>query len=152
MNHYKKPTQEKLPVEIMILQGTNDLSSNKEPMDIANIIQQLAKSVKTNTNKVADKFNIKKKINTHLQDYILQKNFPLITQNNINSHHHINVKGLHLNSYGDKQLNRNFINFIGNGYQNFGISLNNSQPQLTDATTHRDELNNSFSVDAILNN
>ena len=108
MNHYKKPTQEKLPVEIMILQGTNDLSSNKEPMDIANIIQQLAKSVKTNTNKVADKFNIKKKINTHLQDYILQKNFPLITQNNINSHHHINVKGLHLNSYGDKQLNRNW--------------------------------------------
>ena len=57
--------------------GTNDLSSDKEPKDIANDIMQLAKSVKTGANKVAvssilprkDKFNSKaKELNTHLQD------------------------------------------------------------------------------------
>ena len=67
MNHYKKPTQEKSPAEIIIHVGTNDLSSDNEPKDIANDIIQLAKSVKTDANKVAvssilprkDKFNSK---------------------------------------------------------------------------------------------
>ena len=53
------------------------LSSDKKPMDIANNIMQLAKSVKTDSNKVAvssllqrkDNFNSKvKEVNTHLQD------------------------------------------------------------------------------------
>ena len=35
--------------------GTNDLSSAKEPKDIANDIIQLAKPVKTDANKVATK-------------------------------------------------------------------------------------------------
>ena len=34
-----------------------------------------------------------------------------MTHSNINSHCHINGKDLHLNSYGEKQLTRNFINF-----------------------------------------
>ena len=73
------------------------------------------------------KFNSKaKEVNTHLQDICTSNNLPLIT--NINPHRHINVKGLHLNSYGDKQLTRNFISFIENDYHNFGISLNDSYP------------------------
>ena len=56
-----------------------------------------------------------------------------------------------MNSYGDKQLIRNFINFIENGYRNFGISLNDSYPHQTDATNDKDELNDSFSADATLN-
>ena len=124
MNHYKKPTQEKSPAEIIIHVGTNDLSSDKEPKDIANDIIQLAKSVKTGANKVAvsiilprkDRFNSKaKEVNTHLLDICFSNNLSLITHSNINPHRHINVKGLHLNSYGDKQLTRNFINFIENG-------------------------------------
>ena len=53
MNHYKKPAQEKSSEEIIINVGTNDLSSDKEPKNIANDIIWLAKSVKTYANKVA---------------------------------------------------------------------------------------------------
>ena len=107
MNHYKKSTQEKSPVEIIIHVGKNDLSSDKEPNDIANDIMQLAKSVKTDANKVAIssilprkvKFNSKVKgVNTHLQDMCSSNNLPLITHSIIYTHRHINVKGLHLNS------------------------------------------------------
>ena len=38
MNHYIKPTYEKSPAQIMIQVGTSDLSSDKEPKDIANDI------------------------------------------------------------------------------------------------------------------
>ena len=47
--------------------------------------------------------------------YVLQIAYPLITHNKINPYPHINVKGLHFNSYDDMQLTRNFINFIENG-------------------------------------
>ena len=49
MNHYKKLTQEKSPAGIIIHVGANDLSSDKEPKDIANNIMQPAKQVKTDT-------------------------------------------------------------------------------------------------------
>ena len=63
-----------------------------------------------------DKFNSKAKdVNTHLQDIYSLNNLPLITHSNNNPQRHINVKGLHLNSYGHKQLIRNFIHFIENG-------------------------------------
>ena len=35
-NHYKKPTQEKPPAENIIYVGTNNSSSDKKPMSIAN--------------------------------------------------------------------------------------------------------------------
>ena len=104
--------------------GTNDLSSDKKPKNVASNIMQLAKSIKTDTNKVAvssilprkDKFNSKsKEVNAHLQGICSTNNLTLITRSNINAHSNIKVKGLHLNSYGDKQLTRNFINFIENG-------------------------------------
>ena len=53
MNHCKKPTQEKSPVEIIIHEGTNYLSSDKKPKNIANDIIKFAKSVKTDADKVA---------------------------------------------------------------------------------------------------
>ena len=69
---------------------------------------QLAKSVK-------DKFNCKtKEFNIHLQDICSKNNLPLIPHSNINPHHHIKLKSLHLNSYSDKQLTKYFINFIEN--------------------------------------
>ena len=121
MNHYKKPTQQKSPAEIIIHVGSNDLSSAKERKDIASDIIELAKSVKTDANKVAvssilpwkDKFNSKaKEVNMRI---CFSNKLPLITDSNINPHRHINVKGLHLIGYGDKQLTRNFINFIEDG-------------------------------------
>ena len=124
MNHYKKPTREKSPAEIIIYVGTNDLYSVKELKDIAKNCMQLAKSVKIDANKAVvssilprnDKFNSKaKEVNTHVQDICSSNNLPLITHSNINPHCHIRIKGLHLNSYDNKQLTRSFINFVENG-------------------------------------
>ena len=53
MNHCKNPTQEKSPVEIIIHECTNYLSSDKKPKNIANDIIKFAKSVKTDADKVA---------------------------------------------------------------------------------------------------
>ena len=103
--------------------GANDFSSDKEPQDIGNGIMRLAKSVNTDANKVAvsiilprkNKLNSKaKEVNIHLKYICSSNNLSLITHNNTNSYHHINVKGLHLNICDDKQLTRNFINFIEN--------------------------------------
>ena len=81
-NHYKKPTQEKSPAEIIIHVGANGLSTDKEPNDIANDIIQLAESVKTDANKVAvsnilsrkDKFNIarRRKLRHICKIYVFQ--------------------------------------------------------------------------------
>ena len=99
MKHYEKPSQEKLPAEIIIHVGTNDLAK-----DIANVIMQLAKPEKTDTNKVAvssilprkDKFNSKaQEVSRNVQDIYSTNNLPLIT------HININVKSLLLNSNGD---------------------------------------------------
>ena len=82
MNYYKKATQEKSSVEIIVQKGANDLSSDKEPKDIANDIMPLAKSVKTDANKEAassipprkNKINSKtEEVNVHLLEiYVLQ--------------------------------------------------------------------------------
>ena len=42
MNHYKKPTQEKSPVEIRIHVVTNGLYNDKEPKDVAKDTMELA--------------------------------------------------------------------------------------------------------------
>ena len=127
MNHYKKPIQERSPVEIIIhvvkCICKVYLSSEKQPKDIPNNIAQLAKSVKIDTNNVAvssilsrkGKFSNKaKEVNTHLQDICSTNNLPLIIHSNINPHRRTNVKRLHLGRYGDKQLTKNFVNFTGN--------------------------------------
>ena len=107
ISHYIKPTQEKSPAEIIIHVGTNNLSSDKEPKDTTNDIIQLAKSVKTDANKVAvssilprkGKFNGKaKEVNTHLQDICSANNLHLIIHRNVKPYRHLNIKGLHLNS------------------------------------------------------
>ena len=78
-------------MEIIIHVVANDSSSDKGPKAIANYIVQLAKSVKTDTNKVTvssilprkDKFNNKvKEVNTYLQDICFSHNLPLITHRN----------------------------------------------------------------------
>ena len=40
-NHYKNPTQEKPPAEIIIHVGTNDLSCDNEPKDINTILYNM---------------------------------------------------------------------------------------------------------------
>ena len=51
--HYMKPTQEKSPAQIIFYIVTNHLVTKKEFNEIGNEIIQLAKSAKTDKNKVA---------------------------------------------------------------------------------------------------
>ena len=80
--------------------------------------------IKTSKNNVAvsnivsrkDRFNSKaKEVNENLKDKCEEHNLQLIQHHNINTFRHTNAKGLHLYNYGDKQLSRNFTNFIENG-------------------------------------
>ena len=124
MKHYVKPTQEKEPAEIILHVGTNELSGNKDPDEIADEIVTLANSVKTNENRVVvssivprkDRLNKKaKEVNIKLREKCEANDLTIIAHNNINPFRHTNAKGLHLNNYGDKQLTKNFTNFIENG-------------------------------------
>ena len=83
-----------------------------------------ANSVKTNQNRVIvssivprkDRLNKKaKEVNIKLREKCEANGLTTIAHNNINPSRHTNAKGLHLNNYGDKQLTKNFTNFIENG-------------------------------------
>ena len=124
MKHYVKPTQEKKPAQIIIHVGTNDLPGNKNPDEIDNEIVGFANTIKTSENNVVvssivsrkDRFNNKaKEVNKNLKDKCDEHDLQLIKHSNINPFRHTNVKGLHLNNYGDKQLTRKFTSFIENG-------------------------------------
>ena len=124
MKHYVNPMQEKQPPQIIIHVGTNVLPGNKNADEITNEIVKFANSIKTSENNVVvssivsrkDRFNNKaKEVNENLKDKCEEHNLQLIQHDNINPFRHTNVKGLHLNNYGDKQLTRNFTNFTENG-------------------------------------
>ena len=117
-NRIKYLVSKKVVLQVDCIVVTNDLCSDKEPKDIPNDVMQLAQSVKADANKVAlshilpskDKFNSQaKKVNTHLQDISSSNNLALITLSNINHTVTYNVKDLHLNNNGDKQLTINSL-------------------------------------------
>ena len=98
-----KTTQEKLPAQIIFHIGTNDMVTNKEFNEIEHGIVPLAKSGKTDKNKVAlsslvpRKFelNVKaKEINTFFKEKCEKSNFDLISHCNINPHCRISGRGL----------------------------------------------------------
>ena len=110
-----KPTQEKSPAQINFHIERNNLVTNINSNETANKIVKLAKSAKTDKNKIGisslvprkEKLNAKaKEVNTFLKEKCEESNFDLIF--NINPHCHINARGLQLNNYGDRQLRNNF--------------------------------------------
>ena len=124
MKHYMKLTDEKSPAQIIFHIRTNDLVTNEVSNEIANEIVQLAKSAKTDKNKVTipslvpikDKLNARAKdVNTFLKEKCEESNIDLISHFNINPHCHTNARGLHLNNYGDRELTKNFLNYIEKG-------------------------------------
>ena len=117
-NKIKYLVSKKVVLQVDCIVVTNDLCSDKEPKDIPNDVMQLAQSVKADANKVAlshilpskDKFNSQaKEVNTHLQDISSSNNLALITLSNTNHTVTYNVKDLHLNNNGDKQLTINSL-------------------------------------------
>ena len=94
MYDYIKPTQRDFKPEIFVLHvGTNDFPLNKSPKEISEDIVTLAKSMKTENNKIivsstvccADSFKEKaSKVNAHLEEICPGKDIAFITHNNIN--------------------------------------------------------------------
>ena len=77
-----------------------------------------------------------------------ENNFDLITHFNINTHRRTSARGLHLNNYSDRQLTKNFLNFIEKG-----ISIricNGSYCTLIIEKTNFEDIRNRISNDTIL--
>ena len=116
MHSYVQPSKV-LNNDLVILHcGTNDLRTEKQPLEIANEIMDLASEMKTNINEVMvsgivqrrDKLN-GKQVNQLLQSSCISKKFHFIDNSNINPEYHLNNSGLHLNTRGTYTLGSNFV-------------------------------------------
>ena len=110
MYDYIKPTQRDVKAEIFVLNvGTNDLPLSKSPKNISEEITTLAKSMKTENNKiivssiVCCAYSFREKVdevNAHLEEVCAEKDMAIITLVNINPKRHLNKSRLHLNDAG----------------------------------------------------
>ena len=121
MEDYIKPTVKLAPKQIILHCGTNNLPSNEDPETIAKNIMNLAKSIKTDTTKVAvsgitprrDTFNHKaKQVNQTLKKICEEENIPFISHHVINNRFHLNSRVLHLSGKGATRLAQNFKKFL----------------------------------------
>ena len=123
MRDYVKPINREMnPNHLIIHVGTNNLNSEATSSQIAKSIIELAVTLKKSENQVTisgiiprnDNLNNKgQDVNLRLERMCLERNIPFITHSDtIRPDSHINNSKIHLNSYGDSQLARNFVNFI----------------------------------------
>ena len=108
------------PKQIILQCGTNNLPSSEDPETIAKSIINLAKNIKADTAKVAvlgiiprrDAFNLKtKQVNETLKKICEEEKVPFVLHHGINTHYHLNSRGLHLNNKGATRLAQNFKKF-----------------------------------------
>ena len=113
MRYYSVPTTEQNPNQIVLHFGTNNLPTDKTPVQISNNIIGLATGLKTSTNTVVisgiiprrDEHNKNgKELNELLKKLCNNNNIPFISHANINPYQCTNRKGLHLNNHVNKKL------------------------------------------------
>ena len=118
MKSYVIPTVEQKPDYMILHPGTNDLKTINTPEEIAMGILNLAMTFKTDTNSVfisrivprSDKMNEKaSKVNSILRHECNVRNICFIDNKHISPRFHCNRSGLHLNYYGRKKLQVNFL-------------------------------------------
>ena len=121
MNDHIKPTIRASPDFIILHTGTNDLSQEKTPAEIADDIINLATSVTSSKITTAisglvprgDRWRQKSlKVNSMLQSRCAERNIGFIDNSNINVKAHLNGSKLHLNNNGNKMLTKNFSKFL----------------------------------------
>ena len=121
MKSYVVPSKEFNNDLVILHCGTNDLRSNKSPLEIATEISILALDLKNENNNVMisglvprrDKFNDKGiEVNKYLLSLCAENDFNFIDNSNINIETHLNTSGLHLNFRGTYILGGNFVNAI----------------------------------------
>ena len=118
MKSYVIPTVEPKPDNIILHTGKNDLKTIDTPEEITMGILNLAMTCKTDTNSVfisgivprSDKLNEKaSKVNSILRHECNVRNICFIDNKHISPRFHCNRSGLHLNYYGTKKLQENFL-------------------------------------------
>ena len=118
MKSYVIPTVEQKPDNIILHTGTNDLKNIDTPEEITMGILNLAMTCKTDTNSVfisgivprSDKLNEKvSKVNSILRHECNVRNICFIDNKHISPRFHCNRSSLHLNYYGTRKLQENFL-------------------------------------------
>ena len=118
MKSYVIPTVEQKPDNIILHTGTNDLKNIDTPEEITMGILNLAMTCKTDTNSVfisgivprSDKLNEKaSKVNSILRHECNVRNICFIDNKHISPRFHCNRSALHLNYYGTRKLQENFL-------------------------------------------
>ena len=121
MHSYAQPSKEFNNDLVILHCGTNDLRTEKEPLEIAKEVIELALEMKSTNNEVMvsgivsrrDKLNDKsKEVNKLLQSLCVSKKLLFIDNSNINPVYHLNNSGLHLNMRGSFTLGSNLVNAI----------------------------------------
>ena len=111
------------PDHIILHVGTNDLTTNIPPEKVGESIIDLASSLKSNSCSVAisnitvrnDRYRKKVvQVNRHLKTLCIERNFELITPDNITTEKHLNGSKLHLNKRGTVILSNTFTEAISN--------------------------------------
>ena len=123
MQDYVRPTSRENPNHIILHVGTNDLTTNIPPEKVVESIIDLASSLKSNSCSVAisnitvrnDRYRKKVvQVNRHLKTLCIERNFELITHDNIITEKHLNGSKLHLNKRGTVILSNTFTEAISN--------------------------------------
>ena len=123
MQDYVRPTIRENPNHIILHVGTNDLTTNIPPEKVVESIIDLASSLKSNSCSVAisnitvrnDRYRKKVvQVNRHLKTLCIERNFELITHDNIITEKHLNGSKLHLNKRGTVILSNTFTEAISN--------------------------------------
>ena len=123
MQDYVRLTIRENPDHILLHVGTYDLKINIPPEKVAESIIGLASSLKSNSCSVAisnitvrnDRYRKKVvQVNRHLKTLCIERNFELITHDNITTEKHLNGSKLHLNKRGTVILSNTFTEAISN--------------------------------------
>ena len=120
MDDYKKPSIRDKPYYFIIHVRTNDLNSEVSPKFIAESIEDLAMSLKTESNDVSVSNIILRtensllnqkgcEVNSHMKDLCEERNLYLTDNTKKFGSHHLNKGKLHLNRKRSKLLNDTFI-------------------------------------------
>ena len=118
MIHHVKPSINQQPKHLILHTGTNDLSKDKTPDDIANEIVRLASSTSADNLTVSvsgivprnDKYS--SKVNNLLSKLCCERNIGFISHENGNPNTHLNRSKLHLNKKSTQLLTRSFISYL----------------------------------------
>ena len=123
LEDYARPTIRTNPDQIVIYDGTSDLSSKKESAEISSAIVDLALNLKSDACQVSvsnlttrnDQYRKKElEVNQHLNVLCREKNINIIDHGNTITIRHLNGSRLHLNLKGNKIFNEKFTEPLSN--------------------------------------